>query len=155
MFAIIPMLIANPMVTAMISIRIISMTRQTRNNSQSDNTYTSTSAMLIESAAPWTIMGIPVIITAWLPNALWWDGVGMAWFAIGVGVFFLHLLLKKLMGVQLLSPQLVILRVAKGIAWNRNTSEKLSQQSTAEFISFNENTNADTENLMRYVISLT
>jgi hypothetical protein len=76
----------NIMVTAMISIKIILVARRAREHSDLYMTqpYTSIVAILIESAAPWTMIGILVIVVGAVKSIEWGLAVSLAWLGIGV-----------------------------------------------------------------------
>ncbi|KAG7443415.1 uncharacterized protein BT62DRAFT_935031 [Guyanagaster necrorhizus] len=100
----------NVIVTALICYRLLSFHKASRETLPSEltNTYTGISAMMLESAAPFTISGIVYVIAFAVksPSQQVFAGI---W---GVMVA--------------LSPQLIITRVAMGIAWNKDMVDRFS-----------------------------
>ncbi|KAK0471097.1 hypothetical protein IW261DRAFT_1513054 [Armillaria novae-zelandiae] len=95
----------NVIVTTLICYRLLSFYRAIHKTlpSEMTNTYTSISAMMLESAAPFTISGIVYVIA----------------FAIKSPT---QQVFAGIWGVMVsLSPQFIITRVAMGIAWNKDT----------------------------------
>ncbi|KAF7318287.1 hypothetical protein HMN09_00337400 [Mycena chlorophos] len=94
----------NIITTAMISIRLFQMSKSVRNllSKERAGVYTSVIAILIESAAPFTILGIVTlgVYIKNLPEALFFTDV---WG-----------------GLVSFTPQAIILRVAMGSAWNKH-----------------------------------
>lgn len=80
------MLLVNPMVTAMICYKIFIVIRRTRRSTCVEKSFINVSAILIESAAPWTILGILDNIASWLDYKGLRQGVYLIWCAVGVSV---------------------------------------------------------------------
>jgi len=116
----------NAIVTILISGRIIYYTRlASANGTSSRSSHTSIVAILVESALPFTILGILCAVYFGKQEA-----PELA-FAVVWGSFVP------------ISPQLIILRVALGRAWTKETSKKLSVLSSD--LQFAERVTADTE----------
>ncbi|KAG2091824.1 uncharacterized protein F5147DRAFT_642995 [Suillus discolor] len=101
----------NIIVTALIVSRLLFFHRRVQSifTDQQKSTYTGTVAILVESALPFTILGIAYLATyiQGVPSA---TAVGIIW-----GTFVV------------LSPQLIILRIAAGTAWSRDTASDITQ----------------------------
>jgi hypothetical protein len=82
------MVIVNPMVTAMISIRIYVMARRVQLTPKTRRAYMNASSILIESAAPWTILGILYLTTMFMldVNIPWATNLYNVWFITGVSI---------------------------------------------------------------------
>ncbi|TFY81067.1 hypothetical protein EWM64_g2946 [Hericium alpestre] len=100
----------NIIVTLLISSRLLMMRRQISKLMAPDlaNTYTNIIAILVESAAPFTIFGILLVIFLARSSPVEY-GIIQLW-----GTFCV------------ISPQLIILRVAMGEAWSRETVSRFS-----------------------------
>ncbi|TDL25367.1 hypothetical protein BD410DRAFT_717805 [Rickenella mellea] len=99
----------NLLVTLMIVLRIILWRNKVKKTlgPEHSRTYTSVAAMLIESAAPYSVVGLIYIICyARTSN-------------------FQHLVLPVLAQIMCISPELIILRVSLGRAWSKNTTSIL------------------------------
>ncbi|KAK0434481.1 hypothetical protein EV421DRAFT_2062414 [Armillaria borealis] len=100
----------NVIVTSLICYRLLSFNIASRKTLPPElaNSYTSISAMMLESAAPFTISGIVYVVTFAVesPSQQVFAGI---W---GVMVA--------------LSPQLIITRVAMGIAWNKDAVDRVT-----------------------------
>jgi len=94
----------NIITTAMISIRLIQMSKSVRNllSKERAEIYTSVIAILIESAAPFSILGI-VTLAVYIKN-------------LPEALFFTSLW----GGLVSFTPQAIILRVAMGSGWNKH-----------------------------------
>ncbi|KIK36888.1 hypothetical protein CY34DRAFT_489634 [Suillus luteus UH-Slu-Lm8-n1] len=104
----------NVIVTALITFRLLLFHHRVQfvlTNVQR-NVYTGTVAILVESTLPFTVLGI-VYLATYIQNAPSAIAVGIVW-----GTFVV------------LTPQLIILRVATGIAWSRDTGSKITQTIT-------------------------
>jgi hypothetical protein len=80
------MLLVNPMVTAMISYKIFAFIRYSRRNACVKKSLTGICGILIESAAPWTVLGILDNIASWLDYKGLRQGVYLVWCAVGVSI---------------------------------------------------------------------
>jgi len=100
----------NVIVTGLIVFRILAFSRQVRGTMPggAHRVYTSAAAILIESALPFSILGIVFAVES-AKNEPPQEALAFIW-----GTFFA------------LSPQLIILRVAMGRAWSDNTEKKLT-----------------------------
>ncbi|KAK0184024.1 hypothetical protein F5146DRAFT_1106164 [Armillaria mellea] len=100
----------NIIVTSLICYRLLSFNKASCKTLPPElaNSYTSISAMLIESAAPFMISGI-VYVVAFAVESPYQQIFAGIW---GVMVAF--------------SPQLIITRVAMGIAWNKNAVDRVT-----------------------------
>jgi len=100
----------NIVVTALIISRLLFFHRRVQSvlTDQQRSTYTGTVAILVESALPFTVLGIAYLATyiQGVPSA---TAVGIVW-----GTFVV------------LTPQLIILRVASGVAWSRDMASNIS-----------------------------
>ncbi|KAJ7240190.1 hypothetical protein C8J57DRAFT_1371741, partial [Mycena rebaudengoi] len=98
-------IVFNILVTGMIGFRLISLSRSMRNvlSKERADVYVGVTAILVESAAPFTLLGIEYLVT-YIRN----DPQVLA-FADVWGMFCA------------LSPQMIILRVAMGSAWSSKT----------------------------------
>ncbi|KZT23819.1 hypothetical protein NEOLEDRAFT_517483 [Neolentinus lepideus HHB14362 ss-1] len=99
----------NAIVTILIASRILSARREIRAilPSQAADQYTGIVALLVESAFPFTAFGIFFAVTLGQNSPL--SLVGMQMWGAFIGI----------------SPQLIILRVAMGRAWTRDTTAKI------------------------------
>ncbi|KAJ4499745.1 hypothetical protein C8R41DRAFT_875766 [Lentinula lateritia] len=102
----------NVILTAMICGRLLMMRRIVRSSLSFElgNTYTSIMAILVESALPFSVVGVGFVIT-YAKNSPTSDAFAYVW-----GMFCS------------LSPQLIILRVAMGRGWSRDTVQEVSRQ---------------------------
>ncbi|KAG2750437.1 hypothetical protein P692DRAFT_20831938 [Suillus brevipes Sb2] len=104
----------NIIVTALITFRLLFFHRRVRSAlaDEQRSVYTGTVAILVESTLPFTVLGIAYLATyiQGVPSA---TAVGMIW-----GTFVV------------LTPQLIIFRVASGSAWSRDTGSKIAQTTT-------------------------
>ncbi|KAJ4464868.1 hypothetical protein C8J55DRAFT_552851 [Lentinula edodes] len=102
----------NVILTAMICGRLLMMRRMVRSSLSFElgNTYTSIMAILVESALPFSVVGVGFVIT-YAKNNPTSDAFAYVW-----GMFCS------------LSPQLIILRVAMGHGWSRDTVQEVSGQ---------------------------
>jgi hypothetical protein len=132
----------NVVITAMISIKILSVSRSLRNCVHSTTsharTYTNIVTILVESAAPCAILGVLTCI-GWFINVdtvsafgLSNEAVELAWSMSIVSFIYLFQSYRKAIKIlylcfQALFPQLIIYRVAKGSAWTKETSRELTQ----------------------------
>ncbi|KAJ7116415.1 hypothetical protein C8R44DRAFT_207963 [Mycena epipterygia] len=109
----------NILTTSMITIRLFTVSRSMRSALSKDraDVYIGVIAILVESALPFTLLGIGYLIT-YVRN----DPEALA-FADIWGCFVS------------LSPQAIILRVAMGSAWSKKTVTQYGQNSTAMFTS--------------------
>jgi hypothetical protein len=97
------MLLVNPIVTAMISFKIFFSVRRTQRNPNlsTGNSLNSIFAILVESAAPWTVLGIVLTIVDWLDlngaRGGWQVCLYLVWCAVGVSnsMYLLELQLTK------------------------------------------------------------
>ncbi|KIK41674.1 hypothetical protein CY34DRAFT_194000 [Suillus luteus UH-Slu-Lm8-n1] len=100
----------NIIVTALIPSWLLFFHRRVRSalTDKQRSVYTGTAAILVESTLPFTVLGIAYLAT-------YIQGVPSAT-AVGIirGTFVV------------LTPQLIIFRVASGIAWSRDTGSKIS-----------------------------
>ncbi|KAJ7178756.1 hypothetical protein C8R43DRAFT_974361 [Mycena crocata] len=103
-------IVFNILVTAMIAVRLIAMHGKANRvlGSEATKKYTGLVAILVESALPFTLLGIGYLVTytKQVPESLAWAGV---W-----GCFVT------------LSPQAIILRVAMGAAWTQETVSRVA-----------------------------
>ncbi|KAG7443430.1 uncharacterized protein BT62DRAFT_935046 [Guyanagaster necrorhizus] len=103
----------NVIVTALICYRLLSFHKVSRETLPSEltNTYTSISAMMLESAAPFTISGIVYVIAFAVkrPSQQVFAGIS------GHGG-----------NLQALPPQLIITRIAMGMTWNKDMVDRFS-----------------------------
>lgn len=101
----------NIIVTTLIISRLLFFHRRVRSvlTDEQRSTYTGTVAILVESALPFTVLGIAYLVTyiQGVPSA---TAVGIIW-----GTFVV------------LTPQLIILRIASGVAWSRDTGSDITQ----------------------------
>jgi hypothetical protein len=101
----------NIIVTALIIFRLLSFYRRVQSvlTDEQRSTYTGTMAILVESALPFTVLGIVYLATyiQGVPSA---TALGMVW-----GTFVV------------LTPQLIILRVVSGVAWSKDTGSNITQ----------------------------
>ncbi|KAG0700582.1 hypothetical protein DFH29DRAFT_931310 [Suillus ampliporus] len=101
----------NIIVTALISARLLLLHRriQFALTDKQRSVYTGTVAILVESALPFTVLGIIYLGTyiKGIPSA---TAVGIVW-----GTFVV------------LTPQLIILRIASGLAWSKDTSSQITE----------------------------
>jgi len=95
----------NAIVTGLICYRLLSVSKQLESSlgKEHSKTYTNVIAIMIESALPFTLLGIATII----PYALQHDT------AIAIGQVWAKFMC--------LSPQLIVLRVVMGKAWSKET----------------------------------
>ncbi|KAG1732946.1 hypothetical protein EDB19DRAFT_1732146 [Suillus lakei] len=104
----------NIIVTAMIVSRLLFIHRKVQFvlTDEQRSAYTGTAAILVESALPFTVLGIVYLATyiKGVPSAV---AVGIVW-----GTFVV------------LTPQLIILRVASGVAWSKDTCSRITQTTT-------------------------
>ncbi|KAJ7284610.1 hypothetical protein C8J57DRAFT_1669932 [Mycena rebaudengoi] len=98
-------IVFNVLVTGLIGIRLVSVSRSMRNvlSRERADVYVGVVAILVESAAPFTLLGIAYLVT-YIRN----DPEVLA-FACVWGMFCA------------LSPQIIILRVSMGSAWTKKT----------------------------------
>ncbi|KAJ7231651.1 hypothetical protein C8J57DRAFT_1730094 [Mycena rebaudengoi] len=106
-------IVFNILVTGMIGFRLISLSRSMRNilSKERADVYVGVTAILVESAAPFTLLGIAYLVT-YIRN----DPEVLA-FADVWGMFCA------------LSPQMIILRVAMGSAWSSRTMTQYGSNS--------------------------
>ncbi|KAG1847583.1 hypothetical protein F4604DRAFT_1630446 [Suillus subluteus] len=101
----------NIIVTALIVSRLLLFHRRVQSilTNEQQSAYTGTAAILVESALPFTVLGIAYLATyiQGVPSAI---AVGIVW-----GTFVV------------LAPQLIILRVALGVAWSRDTGSNITE----------------------------
>ncbi|KAJ3859560.1 hypothetical protein EV359DRAFT_75562 [Lentinula novae-zelandiae] len=102
----------NVILTAMICGRLLMMRHMVHSSLSFElgNTYTSIMAILVESALPFSVVGVGFVIT-FAKNSPTSDAFAYVW-----GMFCS------------LSPQLIILRVAMGRGWSRDTVQEVSGQ---------------------------
>ncbi|KAI0262321.1 hypothetical protein BC834DRAFT_393969 [Gloeopeniophorella convolvens] len=122
----------NILVTALIVARLLYMRALTREllSPELARTYTSVAALLIESAAPFSLLGIGLVVT----EAQGTDvsiAFSYVWgmFCVRPRLFLFSLrtpLTPRHAPAQSLSPQMIILRVAMGHGWIRETVEQVS-----------------------------
>jgi hypothetical protein len=107
----------NFIVTGLIVFRILSISHQSRGKiaTEAHQVYTSAAAILIESALPFSILGIVFAVES-AKNEPPQEALAFIW-----GIFFA------------ISPQLIILRVAMGRAWSEDTQTKMKQTTTMVF----------------------
>ena len=121
----------NVLVTTLICARLLRMRAITRGVLPPElaRTYTSVAAMLIESAAPFTALGIGLVVTEAQggPLAIAFSYV---WGMFCVECFALPRAIVGVLNVsgakQSLSPQMIILRVAMGHGLVKETVEQIS-----------------------------
>jgi hypothetical protein len=126
----------NVIVTLMICFRLLRMRALTREvlSPERSSMYTSIAAMLIESAAPFSILGVCLVITGAL-NTPFAFAFAFVWSRFCVE--FSHLTLPchstpniksdfDLFLCQSLSPHMIILRVAMGRGWHKETVYEIS-----------------------------
>ncbi|KAJ7275693.1 hypothetical protein C8J57DRAFT_225562 [Mycena rebaudengoi] len=108
-------IVFNILVTGMIGFRLISISRSMRNvlSKERADVYVGVMAILVESAAPFTLLGIAYLVT-YIRN----DPEVLA-FADIWGMFCA------------LSPQAIILRVSMGSAWSSKTMHQYTNSNTA------------------------
>ncbi|KAG2114520.1 hypothetical protein DEU56DRAFT_188549 [Suillus clintonianus] len=101
----------NVIVTALIISRLLFFHRTVRSvlTDEQRSTYTGLVAILVESALPFTVLGIAYLVT-YIKGLSSATAVGMAWGALVV-----------------LTPHLIILRVASGVAWSSDTGSRITQ----------------------------
>ncbi|KAF9077047.1 hypothetical protein BDP27DRAFT_1389251 [Rhodocollybia butyracea] len=103
----------NIILSTLICARLLIMRRRIRSigvlSPESTATYSNIIAIIVESAVPYTFSGIALLVTSILQN-----NTELAW-SFTWGVF------------SAISPQMIILRVAMGQAWNRETVDKVSR----------------------------
>ncbi|KAJ7271775.1 hypothetical protein C8J57DRAFT_287226 [Mycena rebaudengoi] len=106
-------IVFNILVTGMIGFRLISISRSMRNvlSKERADVYVGVIAILVESAAPFTLLGIAYLVTYIRNDPEVWA------FADVWGMFCA------------LSPQAIILRVAMGSAWSRKTMTQYESNS--------------------------
>ncbi|KAG1813094.1 hypothetical protein EV424DRAFT_1514933 [Suillus variegatus] len=101
----------NIIVTTLIFSRLLFFYRRVRSvlDDEQRNFYTGIMAILVESALPFTILGIASLATyiQGIPSA---TAVGIVWGAFVV-----------------LTPQLIILRIASGVAWSKDMASNITQ----------------------------
>ncbi|KAG1841844.1 hypothetical protein C8R48DRAFT_738439 [Suillus tomentosus] len=104
----------NITVTALIISRLLYFYRRVRSflNDEQRNIYTGIVAILVESTLPFTILGI-ISLATYIQGAPCAMGIEIIWAAFMV-----------------LSPQLIILRVASGVAWSKDTACNITQHAT-------------------------
>jgi hypothetical protein len=127
----------NVMVTAMISLRILSVYWTTNKDVGHVHAkkYLNVVAMLVESAAPCAIFGILLCVNQLMDSGsntsifvLCGGAISQAWSMSLVSCFFYIHKAKCLKHMlQMLFPQLIIYRVAAGSAWTEKTSQELTQ----------------------------
>ena len=133
----------NAIVTILISGRIIYYARiasATGLSSARSSSHTSVVAVLVESALPFTILGILCAVYFGKQQApelafavVWGSFVVSISFSKFLNVFFFFITRSNLIDyffLQPISPQLIILRVAMGRAWTKETSTKLGVASS-------------------------
>ncbi|KAH9485865.1 hypothetical protein JR316_0002780 [Psilocybe cubensis] len=105
----------NFIVTGLIVYRILAFSRRARGTlpDEAHKVYTGAASILVESALPFSILGIIFAVYTSKGQAPQ-VALGFIW-----GTFFA------------LSPQLIILRVAMGRAWSSNTEDKITTSSIA------------------------
>ncbi|KAG2355111.1 hypothetical protein BDR07DRAFT_1474179 [Suillus spraguei] len=118
----------NVIVTGLIISRLLFFHRKVRSilSDEQRSTYTGTAAIMVESALPFTVLGIVYLVTYILgiPSA---TAVGIIW-----GTFVV------------LTPQLIILRVASGIAWSRDTGSSITQAT----LHYHDNSSSGSSNMI-------
>lgn len=113
----------NILVTGMISVRLISLQKKVYSAFGLDRTIPSVGlvAILVESALPFTLLGIAFLVTYAMNNPTSLAFIGI-WGCFCVSFRFSKVAEQFLIGsVQSLSPQAIILRVAMGSAWTKET----------------------------------
>ena len=150
----------NAIVTILISGRIIYYARlasTTGLSSGRSSSHTSVVAVMVESALPFTILGILCAVYFGKQQApelafavVWGSFVVSISFSSFERIFFLppnsnliNYINLNYYFLQPISPQLIILRVAMGRAWTKETSTKLGVASSN--IQFADRATADTE----------
>ncbi|KAJ6577325.1 hypothetical protein B0H19DRAFT_553347 [Mycena capillaripes] len=122
-------IVFNILVTAMIAVRLLSVHSRVNKivGKEMTKRYTGLLAVLVESALPFTLLGIVYLATyiKEIPESLWFADV---W-----GCFVV------------LSPQAIILRVAMGGAWTKETFNRLESGMEMSVIGNNENSNNELE----------
>ncbi|KAG2065023.1 hypothetical protein BDR04DRAFT_206847 [Suillus decipiens] len=117
----------NIIVTGLIISRLLFFHRRVRSilSDEQRSTYTGTVAILVESALPFTVLGIVYLVTYILgiPSA---TAVGIIW------------------GTFVLTPQLIILRVASGVAWSRDTGSSITQTT----LHYHDNSSSGSSNMI-------
>ncbi|KAG2062734.1 hypothetical protein BDR04DRAFT_1039857 [Suillus decipiens] len=101
----------NIIVTALIASRLLFFHRRARFilSDEQRSTYTGTVAILVESALPFTVLGIAYLVT-YIRDTPSEIAVGIIW-----GNFVV------------LTPQLIILRIASGFAWSKDTGSSITE----------------------------
>ncbi|KAG2114535.1 hypothetical protein DEU56DRAFT_985143 [Suillus clintonianus] len=114
----------NIIVTGLITFRLLSIHHRVQSilSNEQKSVYTGAVAILAESALPFTVLGIVYIATyiKGIPSA---TAVGIVW-----GTF------------AVLTPQLIILRVASGVAWSKDTESSITQTTLHDSFSGSSNT---------------
>jgi hypothetical protein len=123
--------ITNVMVTIMISTKISFLYRRMRKYVEHETIrpYTNAVAILVESAAPSAVLGVLSSVLMLRQSIKWYLVVFLVWSATIVRIYSssdykLHELLIVLAVIilQALSPQLIVLRIATGVAWSSTTA---------------------------------
>lgn len=119
----------NIIVTALIISRLLLFHRRVRSilTNEQRSTYTGIVAILVESALPFTVLGIAYLAT-YIQGAPSATAVGIVW-----GTF------------MVLTPQLIILRVASGVAWSRDTGSNI----TLTTLHFHRNSSSGSSNMIK------
>jgi len=127
----------NVIVTSMICLRLLQMRALAREtlSPEMSKMYTSVAAMLIESAAPISIVGTGLIIVA-AQNGPLISSFVLVWSVFCVESESSHAQVTSMPGANLtdlcllfcqsLSPQIIILRVAMGRGWLKQTADDIS-----------------------------
>ncbi|KAF7792947.1 hypothetical protein EIP86_004050 [Pleurotus ostreatoroseus] len=117
----------NVVVTTLICYRLLRMSSQIKQLLGKDNAepYTNVAAVLIESAAPYTLAGIMVLIPYARGNLVS-VALGQVWTKLTVRPSSYASMPSDPSVVQCISPQWIILRVASGRAWSKETVERVT-----------------------------
>lgn len=119
----------NIIVTALITSRLLFFHRRVRSvlTREQRSTYTGIVAILVESALPFTVLGISYLVTyiQGVPSA---TALAAVWGTVVV-----------------LTPHLIILRVASGVAWSRDTGSNITQTT----LQFHRNLSSGSSNMIK------